>query len=163
MLLASVELDQKPISGLPYPEEGCVQTVEDVYVLCDGQHVVWHPQEGGKLPNERPGTLALPQEVFQNPPPYAPVLAYLQAWQLPFLAPPVYGSFLDPDQLGDVRGPQKLLLSRCAFAVFHALLVLAFRCVGWGPVYRTRLTLFAIARQYFTLLDFSIFYPIMSW
>src|SRR5215208_2363540 len=144
MLFASVELDQQPSPSLTHPEEGRVQTVEDVYILCDGQHVVWHPQKGGKLPNERPGTLALPQEVFQNPPPYAPVLAYLQAWQLPFLAPPVYGSFLDPDQLGDVRGPQKLLLSRCAFAVFHALTVLAFRCVRCTLVYRRCLPLFAI-------------------
>src|SRR5215217_4898547 len=163
MLLASVELDQKPISGLPYPEEGRVQTVEDVDVLGDGQNGLWHSQEGIQLPDECPGTLALPQEVLKNPPPYAPVLADLQAWQLPLLAPPVDRSLLHPDQLGDVRGPQKLLLSRCAFAVFHALLVLAFRCVGWGPVYRTCLPLFAIARQYFTLLDFILFYPIMSW
>src|SRR5215208_1067950 len=163
MLLASVELDQKPISGLPYPEEGCVQTVEDVYVLCDGQHVVWHPQEGGKLPDQRPGTLALPQEVLKSLTPYAPVLAYLKAWQLPLLAPPVDGSLLDPDQLGDLRGPQKLLLSRCALAGFHALTVLAFRCVRCTLVYRTRLSLFAIIHQYFTLLDFILFYLTMSW
>src|SRR5215207_9754232 len=125
MLLASVELDQKPISGLPYPEEGCVQTVEDVYVLGDGQNGLWHSQEGVQLPDECPGALALPQEVLKSLLPDAPVLAYLQAWQLPLLTPPVDRSFLHPDQLGDVRGPQKFLLSRSTFAVFHALLVSA--------------------------------------
>src|SRR5918993_2391255 len=109
MLLASVELDQKPISGLPYPEEGCVQTVEDVDVLSDSQYGVWHPQEGVQLPDECPRTLALPQEVLKSLPPYAPVLADLQAWQLPLLAPPVDCGLLHPDHAGDVRGPQKLL------------------------------------------------------
>ena len=65
MLLAGVELDQQPSPSLTHPEEGCVQPVEDVYVLGDGQHVVWHPQEGGKLPGECSGTLALPQEVLK--------------------------------------------------------------------------------------------------
>src|SRR5918994_2264969 len=111
MLLASVELDQKPISGLPDPQEGCVQTVEDVDVLSDSQYGVWHSQEGVQLPAECPRTLALPQEVLKRLPPDAPVLADLQAWQLPLLTPPVDRSFLHPDQLGDVRGPQKLLLS----------------------------------------------------
>src|SRR5215218_4153441 len=106
MLLASVELDQKPISGLPYPEEGRVQTVEDVDVLGDGQNGLWHSQEGVQLPSERPGTLALPQEVLKSLPPYAPVLADLQAWQLPFLAPLVDRSLLYPHQLGDVGGRQ---------------------------------------------------------
>src|SRR5215211_1560306 len=123
MLLASVELDQQPISGLPYPEEGCVQTVEDVDVLGDGQYGVWHSQEGVQLPDECPGTLALPQEILKSLPPYAPVLAYLQARQLPFLAPLVDRSLLDPHHLGDFSGRQKLRLSRPAFAVFHALLV----------------------------------------
>src|SRR5215208_1668406 len=163
MLLASVELDQKPISGLPYPEEGRVQTVEDVDVLGDGQNGVWHSQEGVQLPDECPGTLALPQEVLKSLPPDAPVLADLQAWQLALLAPPVDRGLLHPDQLGDVRGRQKLLLSRSAFAVFQALLFPAFRCVGWGPVYRTRLPLFAIIHRYSTLRDFILFYPIMSW
>src|SRR5215217_9156253 len=102
MLLASVELDQKPISGLPYPEEGRVQTVEDVDVLGDGQNGLWHSQEGVQLPSERPGTLALPQEVLKSLPPYAPVLADLQAWQLPLLAPLVDLSLLDPHKLSDV-------------------------------------------------------------
>src|SRR5215203_1258566 len=163
MLLASVELDQKPISGLPYPEEGRVQTVEDVDVLGDGQNGLWHSQEGVQLPDECPGALALPQEVLKSLLPDAPVLAYLQAWQLPLLTPPVDRGLLDPDHAGDVRGPQKFLLSRCALAVLHALTVLAFRCVGWGPVYRTRLPWFAIIHQYSTLLDFSVFYPIMLW
>src|SRR5918995_4329932 len=123
MLLASVELDQKPISGLPYPEEGRVQTVEDVDVLGDGQNGVWHSQEGVQLPDECPGTLALPQEVLKSLPPYAPVLADLQARQLPLLAPLVDGGLLDPHQLGDVGGRQQLRLSRRAFGVFHALLV----------------------------------------
>src|SRR5688572_7581056 len=157
MLLASVELDQKPISGLPYPEEGRVQTVEDSDSLGDGQNGVWHAQEGVQLPDECPGTLALPQEVLKSLPPDAPVLAYLQARQLALLTPPVDRSLLHPYQLGDIRGPQQLLLSRCALAVFHTLLVLAFRCVGWGPVYRTRMPLFAIIYQYFTLLDFISF------
>src|ERR671921_2009103 len=126
MLLASVELDQKPISGLPYPEEGCVQTVEDVDVLGDGQYGVWHTQEGVQLPDECPGTLALPQEVLKSLPPYAPVLAYLKAWQLPFLAPPVDGGLLHPNHPRDVRGRQQLLISRCALAVFHAFPVRAF-------------------------------------
>src|ERR671913_2246370 len=103
MLLASVELDQKPISGLPYPEEGRVQTVEDVDVLGDGQYGVWHTQEGVQLPDECPGTLALPQEVLKGLPPYAPVLADLKARQLPFLAPLVDRSLLHPDHAGDVR------------------------------------------------------------
>ena len=106
MLLASVELDQKPISGLTHPEEGRVQTVQDVDVLCDGQHVVWHPQEGGKLFDKRPGTLALPQEVLKSLPSDAPVLAYLQAWQFPLLAPPVDRALLHPDQLGDIHSRQ---------------------------------------------------------
>src|SRR5215212_9818801 len=93
-------------SSLTHPEKRRVQAVQDVYVLCDGQHVVWHPQEGGKLPNERPRTLALLEEVLKNPPPYAPVLAYLQTWQLPFLAPPVDCGLLHPDQLGDVHSRQ---------------------------------------------------------
>src|SRR5919112_6006925 len=101
MLLASVELGQKPISGLPYPEEGCVQTVEDVDVLGDGQYGVWHPQEGIQLPDECPRTLALPQEVLQGLPPNAPVLAYLEARQLPFLAPLVDSGLLHPDNVGD--------------------------------------------------------------
>src|SRR5215203_2636365 len=111
------------MSSLTHPEEGRVQTVEDLYVLCDGQYGVWHPQEGGKLPGERPGTLALPQEVLKSLPPYAPVLADLKAWQLPLLAPPVDGGLLYPHQLGDVRGRQKLCLSRSTFTVFHVLLV----------------------------------------
>src|ERR671913_1079723 len=123
MLLASVELDQKPISGLPHPEEGRVQTVEDVDVLGNGQDGIWYPQEGVQLPSECPGTLALPQEVLKSLPPYAPVLADLQAWQLPFLAPLVDSGLLHPDHAGDVRGRQKLRLSRRAFAVLHALLV----------------------------------------
>src|SRR5829696_7416311 len=106
MLLASVELDQKPISGLPYPEEGRVQTVEDSDSLGDGQNGVWHAQEGIQLPDECPGTLALPQEVLKSLPPDAPVLAYLKARQLPFLAPPVDRSLLHPHQLGDVGGRQ---------------------------------------------------------
>src|SRR5215217_3370933 len=89
MLLASVELDQKPISRLPDPEEGRVQTVEDSDSLGDGQNGVWHSQEGVQLPDECPWTLALPQEVLQGLPPYAPVLAYLKTWQLPLLTPPV--------------------------------------------------------------------------
>src|ERR687889_438672 len=135
MLLASVELDQKPISGLPYPEEGGVQTVEDVDVLGDGQYGVWHTQEGVQLPGECPGTLALPQEVLQGLPPYAPVLADLQARQLPLLAPLVDRGLLHPDHAGDVRGRQKLRLSRRAFAVFHILLlVAAFSMLSMGPV-----------------------------
>src|SRR5215216_2731412 len=134
MLLASVELDQKPISGLPYAEEGRVQTVEDVDVLGDGQNGLWHSQEGVQLPNECPGTLALPQEVLKSLPPYAPVLADLQARQLPFLAPLVDGGLFDPDHPGDVRGCQEFRLSRCAFGVFHALLVPAFSMPSLGPV-----------------------------
>src|ERR671921_1771389 len=135
MLLASVELDQKPISGLPYPEEGRVQAVEDVDVLGDGQYGVWHTQEGVQLPGECPGTLALPQEVLQGLPPYAPVLADLQAWQLPFLAPLVDRGLLNPDHASDVRGRQKLRLSRRAFAVFHILLLVpAFSMLSMGPV-----------------------------
>src|SRR5215213_10054490 len=122
MLLASVELDQKPISGLPYPEEGRVQTVEDVDVLGDGQNGLWHSQEGVQLPDECPGTLALPQEVLKSLPPDAPVLAYLKTRQLPFLTPPVDRGLLHPDHAGDVRARQKLRLSRSTFAVFHALL-----------------------------------------
>src|SRR5829696_3874574 len=133
MLLASVELDQKPISGLPYPEEGRVQTVEDVDVLGDGQYGVWHTQEGIQLPGECPGTLALPQEVLKSLPPDAPVLAYLQARQLPFLAPLVDRGLLHPDHAGDVRGRQELHLSRCALAVFHILLVLACSMRLLGP------------------------------
>src|ERR687897_2991134 len=123
MLLASVELDQKPISGLPYPQEGCVQTVEDVDVLGDGQNGVWHPQEGVQLPEECPGTLALPQEVLKSLPPDAPVLAYLKARQLPFLAPLVDRGLLHPDHAGDVCSRQQLRLSHRAFPVFHALTV----------------------------------------
>src|SRR5918993_5859045 len=123
MLLASVELDQKPISGLPHPEEGRVQTVEDVDVLGNGQDGIWYPQEGVQLPDECPGTLALPQEVLKRLPPYAPVLADLKAWQLPLLTPPVDRGLLHPDHAGDVRGCQKLRLSRSTFAVFHVLLV----------------------------------------
>src|ERR687889_584456 len=123
MLLASVELDQKPISGLPYPEEGRVQTVEDVDVLGDGQNGIWHSQEGVQLPDECPRTLASLEEVFQDLPPYAPVLADLEARQLPFLAPPVDRGLLHPDHPGDVRGRQQLLISRRAIAFFHALLV----------------------------------------
>src|ERR671920_1347093 len=123
MLLASVELDQKPSPSLPDLEEGGVQAVEDVDVLGDGQYGVWHTQEGVQLPGECPGTLALPQEVLQGLPPYAPVLADLQAWQLPLLTPPVDGGLLNPDHAGDVRGRQKLRLSRSTFTVFHALLV----------------------------------------
>src|SRR5919106_6892165 len=135
MLLASVELDQKPISGLPYPEEGCVQAVEDVDVLGDGQYGVWHTQEGIQLPDECTGTLALPQEVLQGLPPYAPVLADLKARQFPFLAPLVDGGLLNPDHASDVRGPQKLRLSRRAFAVFHILLLVpAFSMLSMGPV-----------------------------
>src|SRR5918994_3894919 len=106
VLLAGVELDQQPSPSLTHPEEGCVQPVEDVYVLVDGQHVVWHPQEGGKLPGECSGTLALPQEVLKGLPPYAPVLAYLKARQLSFLAPPVDRGLLDPHKMSDVRGRQ---------------------------------------------------------
>src|ERR671910_3342789 len=136
MLLASVELDQKPISGLPHPEEGRVQTVEDVDVLGNGQDGIWYPQEGVQLPSECPGTLALPQEVLKGLPPYAPVLADLQARQLPFLAPLVDGGLLDPHQLGDVRGRQELHLSRRALAVLHILLVLAcsMRSLPWFAV-----------------------------
>src|SRR5215204_2022220 len=123
MLLASVELDQKPISGLPYPEEGRVQTVEDIDVLGDGQNGVWHPQEGIQLPDECPGTLALRQEVLKSLPPYAPVLADLQAWQLPLLAPLVDSGLFDPDHAGDVRSRQELHLSHCASAILHILLV----------------------------------------
>src|SRR5829696_3732281 len=123
MLLASVELDQKPISGLPYPEEGGVQAVKDVDVLGDGQNGLWHTQEGVQLPDECPGTLALPQEVLKSLPPYAPVLAYLKAWQLPLLTPPVDRGLLHPDHASDVRGRQKLCLSRSTFAIFHVLLV----------------------------------------
>src|ERR687898_880437 len=123
MLLASVKFDQKPISGLPYPEESCVQTVEDSDSLGDGQNGVWHSQEGVQLPEECPGTLALPQEVLKSLPPYAPVLADLKAWQLPFLAPPVDRGLLHPDHPRDVRGRQKLCLSRSTFTVFHVLLV----------------------------------------
>src|ERR671911_1464629 len=123
MLLAGVELDQKPVPRLPDPEEGRVQAVEDVDVLGDGQNGVWHTQEGIQLPDECPGTLALPQEVLKSLPPDAPVLAYLKARQLPFLAPPVDRGLLHPDHAGDVRGRQKLRLSRSTFAVFHALLV----------------------------------------
>src|SRR5215208_5609481 len=123
MLLASVELDQKPAPCLPDPEEGRVQTVEDVDVLGDGQNGLWHSQEGVQLPDECPGTLALPQEVLKSLPPYAPVLADLKARQLPFLAPPVDRGLLHPDHAGDVRGRQKLRLSRSTFAVFHVLLV----------------------------------------
>src|SRR5215208_5980896 len=111
MLLASVELDQKPISGLPYPEEGRVQTVEDVDVLGDGQNGVWHSQEGIQVPDECPGTLAALEEVLKCFPPYAPVLADLQARELPLLAPLVDGGLLDPDHPSDVRSRQKLLLS----------------------------------------------------
>src|SRR5215203_5254236 len=102
MLLASVELDQKPISGLPNPEEGRVQTVEDIDVLGNGQNGIWYPQEGIQLPEECPGTLALPQEVLKRLPPDAPVLAYLKARQLPLLAPPVDRSLLHLDHAGDV-------------------------------------------------------------
>src|SRR5918994_2755769 len=123
VLLTGVELDQKPISGLPYPEEGRVQTVEDVDVLGGGQNGVWHSQEGVKLPHECPGMLPLPQEVLKSLPPYAPVLADLKARQLPLLAPPVDGGLLHPDHPGDVRGRQKLRLSKSTFAVLHALLV----------------------------------------
>src|SRR5215218_3026642 len=123
MLLASVELDQKPISRLPDPEEGCVQTVEDVDVLSDGQNRIWHSQEGVQLPDESPRTLALLQEVLKRLPPDAPVLAYLQARQLPLLTPPVDRGLLHPDHAGDVRGRQKLCLSRSTFTVFHVLLV----------------------------------------
>src|ERR671920_348605 len=123
MLLASVELDQKPSPSLPYPEEGGVQTVEDVDVLGDGQYGVWHKQEGIQLPGECPGTLALPQEALKSLPPYAPVLADLQAWQLPLLTPPVDGGLLNPDHASDVRGRQKLRLSRSTFTVCHTLLV----------------------------------------
>src|ERR671920_1877998 len=135
MLLASVELDQKPSPSLPDLEEGGVQAVEDVDVLGDGQYGVWHTQEGVQLPGECPGTLALPQEVLQGLPPYAPVLADLQAWQLPFLAPLVDRGLLNPDHASDVRGRQKLLLSRRAFAVFHILLLVpAFSMLSMGPV-----------------------------
>src|SRR5918993_2494378 len=133
MLLTGVELDQKPISGLPYPEEGRVQAVEDVDVLGGGQNGVWHSQEGVKLPHECPGMLALPQEVLKSLPPYAPVLADLKARQLPLLAPPVDSGLLDPDHRGDVRGPKELHLSRCALAVFHILLVLACSMRSFGP------------------------------
>src|ERR687897_2441388 len=125
MLLAGVELDQKPVPRLPDPEEGRVQAVEDVDVLGDGQNGVWLTQEGIQLPGECPGTLALPQKVLKSLPPYAPVLADFKARQLPFLAPLVDGGLLDPDHAGDVRGPKELHLSRCAVAVFHILLVLA--------------------------------------
>src|SRR5918994_6883012 len=112
MLLASVVLDQKPAPRLPDPQEGGVQAGEDVDVLGDGQYGVWHTQEGIQLPDECPRTLALPQEVLKSLPPYAPVLADLQAWQLPLLAPPVDCGLLHPDHAGDVRGRQKLRLSR---------------------------------------------------
>src|SRR5215213_2906064 len=133
MLLASVELHQKPAPRLTHPEEGRVQAVEDIDVLGDGQYGVWHTQEGIELPDECPGTLALPQEVLKSLPPYAPVLADLKTWQLPFLAPLVDSGLLYPHQLGDVRGRQELRLSRCAFAVFHILLlvpVLSMRLLG---------------------------------
>src|ERR671913_1901491 len=133
MLLASVVLDQKPAPRLPDPQEGGVQAVEDVDVLGDGQYGVWHTQEGIQLPGECPGTLALPQEVLQGLPPYAPVLADLKARQFPFLAPLVDGGLLDPDHLRDVRGPKELDLSRCALAVFHILLVLACSMRSFGP------------------------------
>src|SRR5918995_4597477 len=133
MLLAGVELDQKPVPRLPYPEEGRVQAVEDVDVLGNGQYGVWHTQEGIQLPHECPRTLALPQEVLKSLPPYAPVLADFKARQLPFLAPPVDGGLLDPDHAGDVRGRQQLHLSRCALAVFHFLLILACSMRLLGP------------------------------
>src|SRR5215208_6952013 len=136
MLLASVELDQKPISGLPYPEEGRVQTVEDSDSLGDGQNGVWHAQEGIQLPDECPGTLALLEEVLQSFPPYAPVLADLQARQLPLLAPLVDGGLLHPDHAGDVRGRQELRLSHCASAILHILLVPAFSMRLLGPSVR---------------------------
>ena len=31
--------------------------MEDVQVLGDGEHVVWHPQKGTQLPDERARTL----------------------------------------------------------------------------------------------------------
>src|SRR5215210_6943024 len=95
--------------------------MEDLYVLGDGQHVVWLPQEGFQLPDERDRALALPKEVLEGLPPYAPVLAHLEARQLPYLAPPVDCGLLNPDHPGHVRDSQKLLISRCALAVFHAL------------------------------------------
>src|SRR5215208_620180 len=134
MLLAGVELDQKPAPCLSDPEEGRVQAVEDIDVLGDGQYGIWYPQEGIQLPDECPGTLALLEEVLKSLPPYAPVLAYLKARQLPFLAPLVDGGLLHPHQLGDVGGRQQLRLSRCAFAVFHALFLPAFSMRLLGPL-----------------------------
>src|SRR5215204_156378 len=135
MLLAGVELHQESAPRLPDPEEGCVQAVEDIDVLGDGQYGIWYPQEGIQLPGECPGTLALPQEVLKSLPPYAPVLAYLKTWQLPFLAPLVDGGLLHPHQLGDVGGRQELRLSRCAFAVFHILLLVPdFSMRSMGPL-----------------------------
>src|SRR5215207_5971098 len=162
MLLASVELDQKPISGLPYPEEGGVQTVEDSDSLGDGQNGVWHSQEGVQLPDKCPGTLALPQEVLKSLPPDAPVLADLQAWQLPLLAPPVDRGLLHPDHAGDVRGRQKLRLSRSTFAVFHALLVptssdaLVSLVAVLSLLYRTFVTLLYYVLYTYTCLYLSL-------
>src|SRR5215207_3439449 len=79
-------------------------------------------KKGVQQPDERPRTLVgLLQEVLKNPPPYAPVLAYLQARQLLLTAPPVDCRLLHPDHSGDVRDRQKLRLSRCVLAVLHAL------------------------------------------
>src|SRR5918994_1429315 len=79
-----------------------------------------HPVEGG--PHRAP-LAALLLELLKSLPPYAPVLADLKARQLPLLAPPVDCGLLHPDHPGDVRGRQKLRLSKSTFAVLHALLV----------------------------------------
>ena len=136
VLLPGVELHQQPAPRLPHPEESGVQPVQEVHVLGDDQNVVWLPQEGAQLSGKRHRVLAPFEEVLQGLAPDAPAPADLQARKLALLAPLVDRGLLDPHQLGDVLGPQKLRLpcSRSPFAsvqafpasVFsHALVTLA--------------------------------------
>src|SRR5215203_4037397 len=93
------------------------------------------------------------------------MLAYLQTRQLPLLAPLVDCGLFDPDHPGDVRGSQKLRLSRPAFAVFHSHLVplLQMRSLPWlrCSLYYTDSSFHDYTPFYFYVLDFSLFYATM--
>jgi hypothetical protein len=78
----------------------------------DDEHVVGHPQEGTQPPFQRARALALSEEVLQDLPPDAPVLADLQARQVPLAAPAPHRGLLDSHQLGYVLRAQQPLLNR---------------------------------------------------
>jgi hypothetical protein len=91
-------------------EESRIEAVQQVEVLGDSEHVVGHLQERTQLPNERSRVLAAPQKVLQGLPPDAPVLADLQARQVPLPTPAPDSGLLDAYKRGDVLRAKQILL-----------------------------------------------------